>query len=340
MANLISNENFRSLAASVEILKQPNDFLGKFLFSDEETFPTSTVDLDIVEQSRTILPYVSRRGNSTYVDKQSYKTNTVTPPYLKPAFVVTPRDVERRLAGRPLYVNDGAELSSAFEEYLSKRIYNELETLVRRTIAAQQAEVATTGALSAKDADGNELYALNYNRESALDASGVSAFSTNPLQLFGTRADLIAKFTGAKENLHVVLGSDARNAFLDHAKVGSAVDKNWSDRGRLGYTPDNSGARWLGTIDGIYYWSLPDWTTNAKTGVTSPVVGDKYALIFVQGAGAMYYGIPELLGAEPAARALKQFETNDPEGTTIQLHSAPLAVPKLVNGMGYFPVVS
>jgi len=341
MANLISQEQFRSLAESVEILKQPNDFFGKYAFARVETFATSTVDFDVYEQSRKILPYVSRKVEGPHVDKQGFKTNTVTPPYLKPKFSITPRDLETRLAGRPLYVDGGANLSSEFQDYIAKRIFDELETLVRRTIAAQQAQAATLGKVTALNAAGETEYEVDYNRDSSLDASGVSAFTADPSALFMTRADLIAKLTGLRSGLHVVLGATARDAFRSNATVHGAISRDWADRGRLGYTPDNSGANWLGVVDGINYWHVPDWYVHPTTGVLTPVVADKYALMFAEGAGAMYYGGLELFNNRIGARALDTYEQDkDPKGQVVQLHSAPLAVTTARNGFAYFQVIA
>lgn len=338
---LISNENFRSLAESVEILKQPNNFFGKFAFARSEEFATSTVDFDVFEQSRKILPYVSRKVEGPHVDKQGFKTNTVTPPYLKPKFSVTPRDLETRLAGKPLYVNNGAELSDDFQEYLSKRIFDELEMLIRRTIAAQQAQAATLGKVTALNEAGGVEYEVDYQRDSSLQASGVSDFTTDPAALIADRADLISKFTGLRSGFHVLLGKSARNAFRSHAKVQGALSRDWADRGRLGFTPDDSGANWLGNLDGVNYWHCPDWYVNPSNGQLEPVIADKYALLFAEGAGAMYYGGLELFNNRIGARALDQYEQDkDPKGHVIQAHSAPLAVTTHRNAFAYFQVIS
>lgn len=347
-APLISTDQLRTLAQDVEILKEPNDFFGKFIFSREETFATSTIDFDVYEQSRKVLPYVSRRAQGQAVDKQGFKTNTVTPPYLKPFFTITPRDLETRLAGRPLYVDNGANLSPDFQDYIAKRIYAELETLIRRTIATQQAQAATAGKVTALNEAGEIEYEVDFGRDSSLlpdggaqDTANIAAFTADPSKLFLQAADLINKFTGLKAGVHVVLGQDVRDAFRAHAKVQGAMSRDWSDRGRLGFTPDNSGANWLGVLDGINYWHVPDWYIPVGSTTLEPVVADKHALVFVEGAGAMYYGGLELFDNRVGARALDTYEENkDPKGQTIQLHSAPLAVPVYRNGFNYMKVIA
>jgi len=348
MPNLISQEQFRSLAESVEILKAPNDFFGKYAFARVETFATSTVDFDVYEQSRKVLPYVSRKVEGPNVDKQGFRTNTVTPPYLKPKFSVTPRDLETRLAGKQLYVDGGANLSAEFQEYLARRIYDELEVLVRRTIAAQQAQAATLGKVTALNEAGKVEYEVNYQRDATLlpdggaqDTANIAAFTADPSALFLNAADAINKLAGMRANIHVVLGADVRDAFRAHAKVQGAISRDWSDRGRLGFTPDNSGANWLGVIDGINYWHVPDWYVNPTTGVLTPVVANKHALVFAEGAGAMYYGGLELFDNRVGARALDTYEQDkDPKGQVIQLHCSPLAVTTVRNGFNYLKVVA
>lgn len=345
---LISNTQFRSLAESVEILKQPNDFFGKYAFARVETFATSTVDFDIFEQSRKVLPYVSRKVEGPHVDKQGFKTNTVTPPYLKPKFSITPRDLETRLAGRALYVDNGANLSADFQDYVARRIYDELETLVRRTIAAQQAQAATLGVVTALNAAGETEYSVSYGRDTTLlpdggaqDTANIAAFTADPSALFLNAADLIAKLTGFRAGIHAVLGADVRDAFRSHTKVNDALSRDWSDRGRLGFTPDNSGANWLGVVDGINYWHVPDWYVHPTTGVLTPVVANKHALVFAEGAGAMYYGGLELFDNRIGARALDTFEQDkDPKGQVVQMHSAPLAVTTARNGFNYMKVIA
>lgn len=347
-APLISGDQFRSLAESVEILKQPNDFFGKYAFGRTETFATSTVDFDIFEQSRKVLPYVSRKVEGPHVDKQGFKTNTVTPPYLKPKFSITPRDLETRLAGRPLYVDNGANLSPDFQDYVARRIYDELETLVRRTIAAQQAQAATLGAVTALNIAGGTEYSVDFGRDTTLlpdggaqDTANIAAFTSDPSALFLSAADLITKFTGMRAGIHVALGADVRDAFRSHAKVQGAMSRDWSDRGRLGFTPDNSGANWLGVLDGINYWHIPDWYVHPTTGVLTPVIANKHALVFAEGAGAMYYGGLELFDNRIGARALDTYEQDkDPKGQVVQLHSAPLAVTTARNGFNYMKVIA
>lgn len=347
-APLISGDQFRSLAESVEILKQPNDFFGKYAFARTEEFATSTVDFDVYEQSRKVLSYVSRKVEGQTVDKQGFKTNTVTPPYLKPKFTITPRDLETRLAGKPLYVNSGVDLSPDFQDYIAKRIFNELETLVRRTIAAQQAQAATLGKVTALNEAGGIEYEIDFQRDAtlkpdggALDTANIAAFTADPSKLFLGGADLINKFTGLKTGIHAVLGADVRDAFRSHAKVQGALSRDWSDRGRLGFTPDNSGANWLGVLDGINYWHVPDWYVPVGETDLTPVVADKHALLFAEGAGAMYYGGLELFDNRIGARALDTYEEDkDPKGQSVQLHSAPLAVPTFRNGFNYMKVIA
>jgi len=340
MANLISQEQFRSLAESVEILKAPNDFFGKYAFSRTEEFSTSHVDFDIYEQSRKVLPYVSRRVEGPTVDKQGFKTNTVTPPYLKPKFTITPRDLETRLAGIPLYVDGGANLSAEFQNYISQRIFDELETLVRRTIAVQQAQAATLGAVTALNEAGGVEYEVNYGRDSSLGLTGVTAFTADPTALFTARANIIAKLSGMRAGIHVVLGETAAAAFKAHDEVKGAISQDWSDRGRLGNRED-AGANWLGVIDGINYWTVPDWYVDPTSGDLVPVVADKYACMFAEGAGRMYYGGLELFENRKGARALDTYDHDkDPKGQAIQLHSAPLAVTTIRNGFAYFQVIA
>lgn len=338
MPNLLDQTNFRSLAESVEILKEPNDFLGKMCFPRIEEFATSAVDFDVFEQSRKVLAYVSRQVEGSYVSKQGFSTNTVTPPYLKPKFSVTASDVEKRLAGRPLYIDNGSDLSDEFAEYLSKRIYNELEVLMRRTIMTQQADAAKNGSVTALNAAGGVEYTVNYQRDSSLNATGVSDFTSDPLALMRARSAIMSKLAG-KRGAHVVLGATALDAFRVHAKVTGALSKDWSSRGQLGYTPDSLGAAWVGVADGVNYWYLEDWYVDS-TGTLVPVVGDKYALMFGEGVGAMYYGGLELLENRRAARGLKTWAENDPDGQVIQLHSAPLAVTTHRNGFAYFQVIA
>lgn len=338
MPNLLDQTNFRSLAESVEILKEPNGFIGKMCFPRIEEFATSSVDFDVFEQSRKVLPYVARQVEGPYVAKQGFSTNTVTPPYLKPKFNVTASDVEKRLAGRPLYIDNGNDLSDEFAEYLSKRIYNELEILIRRTIMTQQADAAKNGAVTAYNAAGGVEYTVNYQRDASLNATGVTAFTADPLALMRARSALISKFTSLR-GAHVVLGATALDDFRVHAKVTAALSKDWSSRGQLGYTPESLGAAWVGVADGINYWYLEDWYVDS-TGATVPVVGDKFALMFAEGAGAMYYGGLELLEGRRGARGLKTWAGNDPDGQVIQMHSAPLAVTTHRNGFAYFQVIA
>lgn len=340
MANLISQEQFRSLAESVEILKQPNDFFGKYAFARVETFATSTVDFDIYEQSRKVLPYVSRKVEGPTVDKQGFKTNTVLPPYLKPKFTISPRDLEKRLAGKILYVDNGANLSPDFQDYIAKRIFDELETLVRRTIATQQAQAASLGAVTALNEAGEVEYEVDYGRDSSLGATGVAAFTSDPAALFTSRANIISKLSGLRAGINVVLGETAAAAFRANLVVQGAINSQWSDRGRFGNRED-VGANWIGVIDGINYWTVPDWYNHPITGALTPVVADKYALMFAEGAGAMYYGGLELFENRIGARALDTYEENkDPKGQSIQLHSAPLAVTTHRNGFAYFQVIA
>lgn len=344
MPNLISKDDLRAVATAVEEFKAPTTFIGKTFFPNTEEFGTENIDYDLYASDRKVIGFVRRYQEGQFVDKIGIQTNSVTPPYLKPKMIVFPSDIRKRMAGESVYVEGSEELSKLVQEYLTKRVYNELETKIQRTILTMQAQAVIEGKVTAKDQGGvNTLYEIDFGRTSALQAAASNlwtAGNANPIIDVRGKASLINKLTGFRAT-DCLLGEDAADQWLSLNVVRQAISKDWASRGELTHKLGEDGAVWIGHVDGIDYWRLDDWYVDPATGVTTPIVGAKKAIVFSRNApGTMYYGGIEHLEQMKGARYMKEWTQEDPAGQIIQVHSAPLPVTNHKDSIACFSVLS
>jgi hypothetical protein len=335
MANLIDKDDIRAVAQAVEELKEPKEFILKVPFPNIEEFTSTTIDYDLYANDQKVLSYVRRAQEGQWVDKQPLQTNSVTPPYLKPKTVIRPEDILKRMPGEILH--SGSENRSRIvQEFIAKELA-ELDRKIRRTEVLQARQALLEGKVTAKDADGNTLYEVDYDRHTSLDTAAVStlwsASGADPLNDVDALSQLIQKHCGSPAT-DVILGQGASQWFRNLTIVQQALSRDWSDRGRIGNAEGPDGAKWVGMADGIDYWRLDDYYYDTTTGTLKPIIPSNTIIVFSRLApGSRYYGgISNMSGVgTPAARYMTDWVQEDPSGHVIQLHSAPLVVPNHKN---------
>lgn len=93
----------RTMDQVVRILPSTGGWFRDTFFSRHMAVPGEKVDVDFYKGKRKIAPFVNPKSAGRAVEKTGYKTNTFTPPLLKPKDTTTIEDLSVRLPGEALY---------------------------------------------------------------------------------------------------------------------------------------------------------------------------------------------------------------------------------------------
>ena len=329
MANTVLSNYYdrRALISVAEILKKPKTFLTATFFRNSQEFSTKNVDVDVYEGKRRIAAYVRRGSEGQLIEKRGFKTNAFEPPYLKPKIVITMDDLRKRVPGESIF-SDGRIMPEA-EAFIAAKI-DEIDTdIIARNIEIQSKQAMYDGAVTAYDENNAILAQISFNRNDLLtyqeQAADLWSAATADMSASARRASRLTSQHGGSPINFALLGSDAATYFLKNTEVRLGVSKDWSSRGQLAYDLRDNGGIWLGMLDGVDYWTYDEYSINPATGVEELLIPAKKVLYTnINSPRSILYGGLELKAQPMGARGVKVYEVDDPEGTIVQVHCAPL----------------
>lgn len=331
MANLLDKDIVRGIMSAAEALLEPNDFILKYLFKNTESFATTKVDLDLYKGKRRVAGYVRRYEEGNFVEKIGYTTQTLEPPYLKPKEVIRPSDLYKRLPGEMISTGSSAR-TAALTKLVAQKM-QELDDIIVRNEQVQANQALWEGKVTAFDNDGDTLFEVDFGRDSSLaDAQVSTLWSANgadPLKDLKAMGRASHKKSGFKSDF-CFMGEDAADKFLSLTAVQQGLSKDWSRRGELAYELDSLGGIWLGRADGLDIWAFDETYLDLITETEKTLFPAKKVLVGSTRAMAtrLYGGIEHNSSLNASPRYFSTYDQEDPNGTVIQLHSAPLMVLK------------
>lgn len=339
MANEISIYNPRTMGRIVERLPQERTFLRDTFFRNEEIFTTEKVDVDYVKGNRKVAPIVSRLVGGKIVPNTGYETKSYKPPLVAPEVITTVDDILKRLPGESLVSKITPE-QRAVQKMAKDFVMLEGQIVRREELMCAQA--LFTGKIELIGDGVNEQ--LDFGFENTEKLAGQKKWTdqehSDPIKDIERWRKEVQK-KGFVNCDVAIMGSDAKDAFINHPKVKELLDVRNYNLATIKPKELPNGATYIGSINGlgmdIYTyneWYLDDWT-DPNTPTTKPLVPDNAVGLLSTAANySMYYGAITLVDDKT-----KDFRTvaekyvpdtyveRRPVRRFLNLSSAPLAVP-------------
>lgn len=327
---LINEYGTNQLLGVVRNVQPLHTYWLDLCFPGEMQFETETIDIDQIEDSRHLAPFVSPLVEGKAIKPRGHTTRQVRPGYVKLRSAISP---QRAIKRRPGEAYTGSlSLQQRYDAAVADMLV-EFETRLARRMEWMAAQVAQTGQVTIVSEDYPSSL-VDFQRDAGLTitlgsgARWVDA-GVNPLDNLEEWGNLmLAK--GAGGNYRVTMGIDAWKAFSKNPEVVKQLDT--TVRGTTG-TMDTApavydGAVRRGSFGPFDIWTYNDWYHDDNNTVT-PLLNSKDIVITSSAVnGVRCYGAIHDVEALAALRVFpKTWIENNPSALMLLVQSAPLTVP-------------
>ena len=327
-----------SLTAAVNEVRSPLSFVKNTFYSAEQTVPTVDIELSTLRDGRSMAPFVKRDGAAIMVDGDSEDFRVVKPAHIRIKRPLSPSDLlDKRRAGFGIHVS-AADMNAQMRAYLAR----EMSGMLRKVANAEEwlACQALRGVVSYEAEDGAS-FEIDFGRSADLvvtlaGADLWTASTGQPGRDFLTASQLINDASEGQAT-DVILGEDARDAFLSNANVAAKFAYRGENvrQGSVDLTTSfrDDGALFLGVYDhNVRVWSYARQVT-MPDGTVEDLIRPDYAEFVWRSPEAerlFYYGGIRDMRAIGAGRVLesrrfsKSWEVEDPSAMMMLIESNPL----------------
>jgi hypothetical protein len=330
-----------SLTAAVNEVRSPLSFLKNSFYSAEETKPTVDIELSVLRDERSMAPFVKRDGAGIMVSGDSEEFKIVRPAHIRIKRPMTPSDLlDKRRAGFGIHMG-ASDMNAQMRAYLAR----EMSGMLRKIQNSEEwlCAQALRGSIS-YESEEHVSFEVDFGRSADLTVtlSGADLWTASTANIKGDFLSASELVNDASEGIvtDVVLGREARDAFLSNAGVLSLLDVNpaFIRNGQLDLTQTirDDGALMLG----VYAHSVRVWSYGRKVvlpdelgGATEDLIRPKFAEFIWRSPEAervVYYGGIRDMKAIGAGKVLeakrfsKSWEVEDPSARMLLIESNPL----------------
>lgn len=318
------------LGGAVEQIVPDYSFLTRTYFPGISQEMADTITFDVRKRGRRLAPFVSPYVQGQIVEKQGFKSQTITPAYIKDKRVFDANAPFRRAFGERI----GGSLTpqQRVDLVLNSELTDQVNMLNNR-IEAMCGDALVDGKLTIV----GELYPevqIDFGRDPSLTVSltGTNEWGdtgVDPLSDLETWADLVFGLSGVRPT-DVTMTPDAWKLFKSSASVVKILDRFRANNtlqpnaitGDNGYSPGAIGGFNIFIYNGTYI----DPISNASTTVLP-----KFTVIMahpeMQGYRAFGAIKDEKAGYQAMQYFPKSWTVEDPAVRYIMLQSAPLVIP-------------
>ncbi len=331
----------QTLIDVVANLKRPRSGILDRYFSDEVTFDTEAVDVDIEKGRRVIAPLVSPRLPAPVRKRPPSETRAIKPAYVKEKIPFDPADALVRAVGE----NIGGSLSG--QEREDRALLRSLDSLtmaVTRRIELMATEALRTGKLVLVGKDYPST-TVDFQRDALLTPAALagaalwSASTSKPLRDIEKLRKAVRKASGVNP-IDVVMGDDAFAEFQEHATVKDRLDTRNRTGNELQVTQVSEGLAFQGVVDNANILTYSGWYIDPLDDTEKEIWPAKEIAVASPGReginGKRLYGMIQDPKAsyEPMPFFPKMWEEDDPAIVWVMVQSAPLVVPTRVDASG------
>ncbi|WP_085630728.1 major capsid protein [Pseudomonas sp. R16(2017)] len=324
----------RTMLEAVEQMPTARRFLLNTFFNggNPVTFPTKTVDIDIVKGKRKMAPFVNPRLPGSLSLRNGYTTSTYSPPYIQPKRETTAELVLKRAAGdNPYSTRTPLERAG---QVLGKDLRDLDDEIVRRE-EWMCAQALTTGKVRVigEGVDDTIDFLMASDHRISLGSGQWNTADADPISNLRTWKRKIAKDSGRTANT-VAMSGEALDAFQSNATVMKQLNTRRVDMGMIKPEELPDGVTYLGYLSdpGVDLYGYDEWylADGGEDEELPMIPAGGLILGSTSTRNAMLYGaIQDLAAVESglveAARFPKSWVTEEPSARWLKLQSAALA---------------
>jgi hypothetical protein len=333
----------RAMLEMLDSMLPPRTFLRDNFFADTENPLTEHVDIDIRRGKRRMAAFVHPNHPGQMVQRDGYRTETYTPPFIKPKRVTTAEDVLKRRPGEGIY---GAKSPDERAREILSRDLIELDDMITRREEWMAAQALFAGKVVCKGEGVDETVDFGLqNTHNVTLASGArwGDSGVDILETLRTWMMVPVKDSGIGPT-DIIFGTKAWNVFRKDAAVQSALDCKNMNIGAIDPSIRNDGTIYQGYLTEVAcrLWTYAEWylddgdLDSSGDPKTKPMVPESKILMVSRGlSGVRLYGavVDAEDGTVAAARVPKSWTEHDPSLRLLQVRSRPLLVPKEIDSV-------
>lgn len=320
----------RTMLDAVEQMTPPRRFLMDTFFRAGRTFPTKTVDIDIVKGKRKMAPFVHPRLPGSNSNREGYRTDNYTPPYIQPKRDTDAELILKRSPGENPYASQPPVMRAAAQ---LGRDLAELDEEITRREEWMCAQALTTGQIRVvgEGVDDTIDFLMASDHKITLTTGKWDAAGSNPIGNLRGWKRKIAKDSGRTANVGV-MSAEAVDAFQANDMVMKMLNTRRVDLGIIKPEELPDGVTYLGYLNdpGIDLYAYDEWYLDAEN-AEQPIISEGGIILGSTNTrnGVLYGAIQDLdaieSGLVEARRFPKTWVTPEPSARWLKLQSAPLA---------------
>ena len=224
MAN-INIYQTRTMLEAIQHIPSNEQFLQSTFVRGRNTFPTESIDIDIVKGKKVMAPFVATYKNGVVLSRGQITTMNYKPPKIQPKRPITVEALETRLAGEAVY--SGKKSADRKAELLAKDM-GDLNGSIRRRWEWMIAQILTTGGFTAKVMADEKVpydeieFDYGHDQQTVIEGnkkwSVANAETSRPIDDLNTMCETVSDGCGEYPTI-VIMGKDAVAGFLASKQV-------------------------------------------------------------------------------------------------------------------------
>lgn len=340
----ISIYETRTMMQAINNMPPVRTFLRDTFFNNINTFVTEKIDVDFRKGKRKMAPFVARTKGGITMDRQGFRTDTYTTPYIAPQRALTKDDISSRMIGENIYSTRTPEQRAM--ELLARDLV-ELDDMIARREEWFCREILLNGKVTIKgwiDKVGGVDFVedeVDYGFTNKETLAGADIWTADTSDKYGDlkakRLEIIQK-SGINPNI-VVMANNVADLFVNDTKIQKLMDIRNLTIGTIQPRVQAEGVTYIGTLTslGLELYTYDEWFVD-DDGVEYPMIPDDHLIIGRIGLGSRLYGAVTQLEADEefhtyeGTRIPKVWADRNNDTKMIRVASRPLPKPEDVDG--------
>lgn len=238
-------------------------FTTFFKTTPEDYTDGEYVEIDIERSGDYVAPTLKdARTGSVVIDEDVFTEKRFKPPYAALSTSVPLMDLLQRQPGE----SDTAEVRGQWFGRLVNKLTKSLSKfhrMFKENIELQCAQILQTGVVTLKDANGADVYTLNFNAKGTHIVTNTNSWDGNSADPIGDLQGLcdVINDDGKATPQIAIFGATAWQHFISNAAVKDMVKRDGMNLGALNPGLLNKGGRYMGYID-VSSYRLECWVYN------------------------------------------------------------------------------
>lgn len=333
----------RTLQGVIERMPKAKTFLRDTFFRDVQTFPTESVEFDIVKGGREMAPFVHPKLDAPVLENQGYTTKSYKAPLVSESTITTAENLMKREAGEHIY--SGRTPAARAVGKIARDIQRMNEAITRRE-EWMAAQTIFTGKIPVIGPGLNKEIDFNFTQNVVLtnDTDKWSNPNADILGQLEDWAETVQKNGYTNPNM-VIMDRTAADGLVNNNKMKELLDIQHYELARIAPKQLPSGVKWIGSypklgLDFYQYndWYVDNWTDEKNPETKQLVPAGTLSLMSTEAQFSRLYGaityIPygeEDFITEEADRVAMAWVEHNPDRKFLGLQSRPLTVPHEVD---------